>query len=63
MSTKEEAKEIALEYLEKSNIPDGESIKIEDKIYKWAVTTKGSNGKYLIEISKSNSTVIKFENL
>lgn len=61
MSTEEEITQIAHEYLKKSGISDFQIINVEDAIYKWRVHAEGPDEKYLIEISKSQETVIKYE--
>jgi hypothetical protein len=61
MTSSEEAKEIAKEYLERAGLSDCEIIEVQDKIYKWIVKAKGSSGTSIVEVSQSSGAVIRFE--
>ena len=63
MSSEKNAFEIAMDYMKKSGIHDFEIKQVIDKIYKWRVEAQASSEKFLIEISKSGESVIKFEKL
>jgi len=61
LTTLEEAIEITTKYLEKKGFPNCEIIDVKDKIYKWHLEAKSSRARFVIEISKSDGTVLKFE--
>ena len=59
----QDVSEIANDYMKKSGISDFEIKEVTDKIYKWKVDLEALSGNYIIEISKSEGSVIKFEKL
>jgi len=61
MLTSEQGIEIAKDYLNKKGFPDCEIVDVKDKIYKWTIETKSSSTTFIIELSKSDGRVLKFE--
>ncbi|MFX1340410.1 MAG: hypothetical protein ACFFDK_17510 [Promethearchaeota archaeon] len=61
MTTLEEAREITIKYLEKRGIPSCEISDIKDKIFKWRIEAKRSTTRFVIELSKSDGMILKFE--
>jgi len=61
MLTSEQVIEIAKVYLNKKGFIDCEVIDVKDKIYKWSIEAKSSSARFVIELSKSDGMVLKFE--
>ncbi len=61
MATEEETVKIVENYMKHSGFKDFKIINLFDKIYKWRVDLEASSDKYVIEISKSEKIVLKFE--
>lgn len=61
MITKENAVEIAKEYLTKEGVSEYEMVEIKDKTYKWRVEVKSNNKQFIVEVAKSGGNVLKYE--
>ena len=61
MVNREQAEEIAKEYLDKNKLEIKKIIEVKDKIFKWVVETESSEGIYIVEVLKSEGVVIGFE--
>ncbi len=59
----EQAREIASEYLNKAGYDDHTITEVKNKIYKWAVEVTCASDKFIVEVSKTDETVLKLEKI